>query len=267
MKRHIHIHVGDANPLLVAYQKATGEYNRLRDDLRPLKERLEKLEARQSRFGGPENKAVAEEASRLVDQIYPKQKALNEARERLLKARKEFEQAGSPRDSTYSKWKLGQEYEGRLFFGAYSWNRVEGGKSGKGHADPTAPYREIIRLGRERYNAIRVEFGLPPVTNWRERPAQLIQRLPAPSQDMAIKGTKEDGTGIVYGGKWYRRIKRVTSNGPGKYFIWRHDTKYTLEGGKHGGGARTDWFLEGPNITGHINVRGLVDALNMLENM
>lgn len=85
--------------------------------------------------------------------------------------------------------------------------------------------------------------------------------------DMAIKGKKEDEQGITYNGKWYSRITMVQSMGAGKYKIKATHGEYTLEGGRALGGARNDWFLEGSRINKHIVVSGLVDALNLLQNM
>lgn len=81
---------------------------------------------------------------------------------------------------TFEEWKQAQEYEGRLFGGAYNWTRVEGLRGGSSHK--TSPMRAAILLARTRYDALRVKAGLSPIANWRERPgrAELVQYLPAP---------------------------------------------------------------------------------------
>ena len=96
------------------------------------------------------------------------------------------------RDGDYSDWKQAQEYEGRLFFGSYSWTRLEGGQ-----ADKTSFFAQAIPLARERYNALRAKFGLPLVTNWKERPAQLVQRVQAPTQDARTWSIEYDENGMT----------------------------------------------------------------------
>lgn len=79
-------------------------------------------------------------------------------------------------------WRDGQEYEGRLFGGAYDWSRVEGPRGGSAAKD--APMRKAILQARGRYNAIRIRLGLEAITDWRVRPVreQLIQYLERPRE-------------------------------------------------------------------------------------
>lgn len=74
------------------------------------------------------------------------------------------------------------ELEGRLFGGAYA--AVLGGP----FAPKGSPKYKMIEQGREQYNASRVEAGLPEVSDWRQRPEQLMQRLPSRSDGSLIKG-------------------------------------------------------------------------------
>ena len=79
------------------------------------------------------------------------------------------------------RWVEGNEYEGRLFGGAYSPFELK-------NSAPDSAKRKMIPLARERYNAIREEFGLPLVTDWSQRPVDLMHRVPAP----LMSGTKCD---------------------------------------------------------------------------
>ena len=85
---------------------------------------------------------------------------------------------------THEEWKQAQEYEGRLFGGAYNWTRVEGPRGGSSHK--TSPMRAMIMAARPRYNALREKFGLKPVTDWTTRPPrdQLVQFIPPPTKKM-----------------------------------------------------------------------------------
>lgn len=86
----------------------------------------------------------------------------------------------------YRRWIEGQEYEGRLFGGAYDQSRL-GRMTAK-----DAPMREAIAQARDRYNEIRKGMGLEPVTDWKKRPAELVQRQPAP--------TRFEGQGSLFQG-------------------------------------------------------------------
>jgi len=68
--------------------------------------------------------------------------------------------------------RVATEYEGRLFGGAYGPWKVQIGKRNK-----DAGYR-IVLQARFIYNALRKEAGLPEVTNWNERPKELIRDMP-----------------------------------------------------------------------------------------
>ena len=65
----------------------------------------------------------------------------------------------------------GAEYEGRLFFGAYSYQRLIR------LAHPKAPIRGIIEEGRKNYNTLRRQVGLPEVTDWTKRPEQTMEQM------------------------------------------------------------------------------------------
>jgi hypothetical protein len=65
------------------------------------------------------------------------------------------------------------EYEGRMFSGgAYSDARYRSRMLAK-----DAPIKGIIELARKNYNELRVQAGLPPVTDWSVRPTETGEQL------------------------------------------------------------------------------------------
>jgi hypothetical protein len=61
-------------------------------------------------------------------------------------------------------------------------------------------------------------------------------------------------------------LKRV-SGSRSRWTVMRRDVEYRIEGGRHAGGGRREWWLEGGDFNGPINCTSLVDALNCLEHM
>ena len=78
---------GPAEENLAAYRVATGEYNKVRTEVAPLREKLEYYEARQSRFGGPKNAKEAQAATDLVNQIHEYEPRLRAAEAKMIVAR------------------------------------------------------------------------------------------------------------------------------------------------------------------------------------
>lgn len=74
----------------------------------------------------------------------------------------------------------GREYEGRLWGGAYSHDRLR-------TAAKDAPIHRMIQQARQRYNAIRAELGLAEVKDWTTRPEQLVQDLRRPDIRFSMK--------------------------------------------------------------------------------
>jgi hypothetical protein len=71
--------------------------------------------------------------------------------------------------------------------------------------------------------------------------------------------------------KYYDHLKNL-KRVPGTKSRWTVEHKgtgltYHIEGGKHAGGRRDEWFVDGGDINGTINTSSLVDSLNLLENM
>jgi len=86
----------------------------------------------------------------------------------------------------------GMEYEGRLFGGGYSGDRLK-------TAAKDAPIRKMIAQARIRYNNIREELGLPEVTDWTTKPDYLVQRFNGKPMVMyhgTFQGTDEGGMTI-----------------------------------------------------------------------
>jgi len=68
-----------------------------------------------------------------------------------------------------SKLKEGASWEGRLFGGSYDQGRLR-------FAERTASVRKEIPQAQRRYNELRVEQGLEPVTDWTKRPEITIEQ-------------------------------------------------------------------------------------------
>ena len=59
-------------------------------------------------------------------------------------------------------------------------------------------------------------------------------------------------------------LKRVSRS---RWTVERHGVEYRIEGGRHAGGSRREWFVEGGAFNGPIDCTSLVDALRLLEGM
>jgi len=66
--------------------------------------------------------------------------------------------------------RIGLEYESRLFGGAYGFGRYNSAKRGM-------PIKAMIEQARVRYNTIRTDMGLEPVTDWSKTPTSLVQKI------------------------------------------------------------------------------------------
>lgn len=51
------------------------------------------------------------------------------------------------------------------------------------------------------------------------------------------------------------------------YVVYRNGIKYRIEGGKHAGGTKREWFVDSAEWTKAIFCTSLVDALTMLDRM
>jgi hypothetical protein len=78
---------------------------------------------------------------------------------------------------------------------------------------------------------------------------------------------------IIKVGKRMRFYYRITAIKKVRHGTWEVDTNYgvegpfIIEGGKHLGGTRRDWFLSHPSWRKSINATSLIDALHILDNM
>lgn len=66
-----------------------------------------------------------------------------------------------------------------------------------------------------------------------------------------------------------RNLKRVPGT-KSRWTVERHGfdvVVYHIEGGRHAGGRRNEWLVEGGSFNGPIYTTSLVDSLNLLENM
>jgi hypothetical protein len=99
---------------------------------------------------------------------FPLTHFLPEGNRVLTGALKEHTSKSDPDRSLLKIIPEAREYESRLWGGAYDVSTLQ-------RAARDAPIRKMIPAARERYNAIRQELGLPPVTDWAKRPDDLVQ--------------------------------------------------------------------------------------------
>lgn len=118
----------------------------------------------------------------------------------------------------------GEEYESRLFGGAYSAAILK-----RAHRD--APIRKIIAQARERYNALRVSAGLAPVSDWSTRPDRLLVEGPQFSRAQVSTPAFK---------AWFRDSKVVDANG--EPLVVYHGTNKDIWTFKPGGGGGAIWF-------------------------
>ena len=110
--------------------------------------------------------------------------------------------------------RLGVEYEARLFGGAYSASRLR-------TAARDAPIREMIALGRLKYNAIRNKLGMDLVRDWTRPPHSLVQRFKgqplvvfhgsAAKEDFGVFDEARQGQTAGVGGGFFFTDKRETA--------------------------------------------------------
>jgi hypothetical protein len=89
----------------------------------------------------------------------------------------------------------------------------------------------------------------------------------AKEREMA-KVLAADPTGVIFRHHYYGRITKIEQVSRSTYRITMSNGHvYRLEGGKHAGGSRTDWFLDGGFIGEKaIPVTGMRDALKLLQS-
>lgn len=63
----------------------------------------------------------------------------------------------------------GAEYEGRFWFGSFSYTRFR-------FAEKDAPIRKMIPMARDNYNALREKLGFAPITDWTKRPDDTLEK-------------------------------------------------------------------------------------------
>jgi hypothetical protein len=65
----------------------------------------------------------------------------------------------------------------------------------------------------------------------------------------------------------FGRIQSITKVSDGKYVIVATHGTYRVEGGRKLGGTRSDWFVEGGQIVGHLNVASVAAAAKLIDNI
>jgi hypothetical protein len=66
---------------------------------------------------------------------------------------------------------------------------------------------------------------------------------------------------------YFQRLANLKRVSRSRWTVERNGLVFQIEGGRHAGGTRRDWFLDGPLFTGSIDCTSLVDALRLLEGM
>ena len=90
---------------------------------------------------------------------------------------------------------------------------------------------------------------------------------------LRVESITKYGGAVIYVNnkrKYYSNIVNVENLGRGRFLVYRsnHREPFSIEGGKDAGGARTDWFLDGPGLPGTgIRANSLVDAMNLIDEL
>ena len=67
---------------------------------------------------------------------------------------------------------------------------------------------------------------------------------------------------------WFDKIEKIERVGKSKWLAVRYGVEYRIEGGRHAGGSRNEWFLDQREMfSNSINCTSLIDALKLIENM
>lgn len=67
--------------------------------------------------------------------------------------------------------------------------------------------------------------------------------------------------------RYFDNLKEFTMVKPGYFTVMRNNTVYRIEGGKHAGGKRTEWFVDCSEWSGPIQCKSILKALTMLDRM
>ena len=59
-------------------------------------------------------------------------------------------------------------------------------------------------------------------------------------------------------------LKRISRS---RWTVERRGVEYHIEGGRHAGGSRREWRVEGGDFNGPVDCTSLVDALRLLDTM
>ena len=67
--------------------------------------------------------------------------------------------------------------------------------------------------------------------------------------------------------KYFDHLSDFRRVGPGKYTVQHHGVEFQIEGGKHAGGSRNQWFVDTAEWTKPIYTTSVMDSLDLLEKM
>ena len=87
--------------------------------------------------------------------------------------------------------------------------------------------------------------------------------------NITIKTHEVGGNEIRVNGRltmFARRITEVRNVRPGKWEGVANGSKFTIEGGKHAGGASNEWWLDWEGYLNNYTCSSAVEALHTIEN-
>jgi hypothetical protein len=67
--------------------------------------------------------------------------------------------------------------------------------------------------------------------------------------------------------RYYKRIRALNKVRKGHYAVSTTTGQFTIEGGRHAGGTRTEWFLECQEWNKPIVCKSILDALTVIDTM
>ncbi len=67
--------------------------------------------------------------------------------------------------------------------------------------------------------------------------------------------------------QFFTHLQSVTKVKPGLFEATRYGVAYRIEGGRHAGGRKTEWFVDTPSWGKAIVCKSVLDSLRMIDGM
>lgn len=67
--------------------------------------------------------------------------------------------------------------------------------------------------------------------------------------------------------RFYQIDFKMSKVSAGKWSVTNFRGTYTVIGGKKAGGARNEWFVDGPEINGYINCKSMHECLKIISSL